>query len=319
MSAPRRGSMGFYPRVRARGIRVTIKSWPEVSLTTPKLLGFVGYKAFMCSALLLDSYEKSPTYGKEVVKACTVLEVPPLFIAGIKLYGINNGRLVNLTTIFAEKILEKISKYYSFKNKKLIDIDSFKNQIAEIRVIACTQPYLTTIGKKKPEIFEIKVGGEPLKALEYAQSILGKELRIEDVFSEGEYVDVIGVTKGKGFQGVVKRFGVKILPRWHKHRKGYRKVGSIGPIKPTLMRFVPRPGQMGFHRRTIYNNKIIMIGKDPSIINKRGGIPHYGIIKNPFILLLGSVMGPPKRVIFLRSPIRPPKHPRSYKLIQIIK
>jgi large subunit ribosomal protein L3 len=319
MGAPRRGSMGFYPRVRAKSIRVTVKSWPKISLTTPKLLGFVGYKAFMCSVLLLDSYEKSPTYGKEVVKACTVIEVPPLFIAGIKLYGNRYGRLVNLTTIFTEKIPEKISKYYKFKNKKPINVDSLKNHIAEVRVIACTQPYLTTIGKKKPEIFEIKVGGEPVKALEYAQSVLGKEVKIDEVFNEGEYIDIIGITKGKGFQGVVKRFGVKILPRWHKHRKGYRKVGSIGPIEPTLMRFVPRAGQMGFHKRTIYNKKIILLGKDPSIINKKGGIPHYGIIKNSFILLLGSVMGPPKRVIFLRAPIKPPKHARSYKLIQIIK
>jgi Ribosomal protein L3 len=255
MSSPRRGSMGFYPRVRARSIRVTVKTWPKINLSEPKLLGFVGYKAFMCSALLLDSYEKSPTYGKEVVKACTVLEVPPLFIAGIKLYGSNQGRLINLTTIYAEKIPDKISKHYAFKNKIPPNIDQFKDRITEVRVIACTQPYLTTIGKKKPEVFEIKVGGDPIKALEYTQNILGKEISIEEVFNEGDYIDIIGVTKGKGFQGVVKRFGVKILPKWHKHRKGYRKVGSIGPIKPTLMRFVPRAGQMGFHRRTIYNKK----------------------------------------------------------------
>jgi len=317
MSSPKRGSMSFYPRVRAKSLRITVKSWPAVN--EPVLLGFPAYKAFMCSAILLDNYEKSPTFGKEIIKACTILETPPIFIVGLKFYTKQGSYLKSLTTIFTDNIPDKIKKHIKivFRSKKTInDVEQIKDKIVEIRALALTQPFLTSLGKKKPEIYEIKIGGDTSKAIEYGKSILGKEISIDEVFKELQVVDIIGVTKGKGFQGVVKRFGVKILPKWHKHRKGSRKVGSIGPIEPTLMRFVPRPGQMGFHRRTEYNKQIIQISKEP--INKKGGIPHYGIIKNHCIVLLGSVMGPPKRPVFLRYPIRGIKKIKTFKLIKLL-
>jgi len=318
MSSPRRGSMGFYPRVRARSIRVRIKSWPNYN--EPILLGFPAYKVGMISSILLDSYEKSHMFGKEVIKACTVLEAPPIFVLALKLYQKTFEGLKSLTTIVANNIPEKISKYMDFPNKgkTLEEIDSYINKTNEIRAIVATQPYLTGIGKKKPDIFEIKIGGDLNSALSYARNILGKEVKVKEVLKESSLVDIIGVTKGKGFQGVVKRFGVKILPKWHKHRKGSRKVGSIGPIEPTLMRFVPRPGQMGFHRRTEYNKLIISIGEDPNQINPKGGFPHYGLIKTNYILLYGSVMGPPKRIIFLRYPIRPPERIWKYQLVKAV-
>lgn len=312
--------MGFYPRVRAESIRVTVKSWPKVEVS--KLLGFPAFKVGMLSLHLLDSYEKSPLYGKEVVKACTVLEVPPVFILGLKLYRKEIASLKSLATIFSKEIPDKLKRYvdkFARSEKDVSYIDEVKEKISEIRAIIATQPFLTGIGKKKPDIFEVKIGGPLDNAIEYSKNILGKQISVKDVFNEGMLVDVIGVTKGKGFQGVVKRFGVKILPRWHKHRKGSRKVGSIGPIEPTLMRYVPRPGQMGFHRRTEYNKQIIMIGEDPSQINPKGGFKHYGMVRNNFILLLGSVMGPPKRLLFLRYPIRPHKKVWKYQLLKIEK
>jgi large subunit ribosomal protein L3 len=78
-------------------------------------------------------------------------------------------------------------------------------------------------------------------------------------------VDTIAITKGKGIQGPVKRWGIKRLP--HKSRKTVRGVGSIGPWTPgTVMYSVPRAGQMGFHQRTEYNKQILKIGDD--IINR---------------------------------------------------
>lgn len=320
MSSPRKGSMGFYPRVRAKSIRVSVKSWP-LYLQEAKLLGFPAFKAYTAQAVLTDLTEKSHMYGKEVVKTCTVLECPDIYIVGLKLYSYQNGALQNLTTLYSTEIPEKVMQYYKNilkSNKTINDIDRIKDKISEVRAIAATQPYLTTIGKKVPDLLEIKIAGNVESAIEYGKSLLGKPLSVDSVFKELQLVDIIGVTKGKGFQGVIKRFGVKELPRWHKHRKGSRKVGSIGPIDPTLMRFVPRPGKMGFHRRTEYNKQILKIDGNSTLVNPKGGIKHYGLIKNKYVILSGSVMGPPKRFIFLRYPIRPLKKVKNFRFERLL-
>ncbi|MEM0001423.1 MAG: 50S ribosomal protein L3, partial [Desulfurococcaceae archaeon] len=123
---------------------------------------------------------------------------------------------------------------YGFKFVAESSEDEFKKtlsgDIVDVRAIVTTIPVLSGIGKKKPEILEIKIHGKTIdERIEYAKSILGSYLTPSDVFMEGQFVDVIGVTKGHGFQGVIKRFGVKELPRWHKHRKGSRKIGTRGP------------------------------------------------------------------------------------------
>lgn len=179
-------------------------------------------------------------------------------------------------------------------------------ELADIRVIASTIPVLSGIGKKKPEIVEIKIGGGTFEErLAYAEKLLGSYVTVEQVFREGQFIDVIGVTKGKGFQGVIKRFGVKELPRWHKHRKGSRKIGSRSPGFGTMSE-TPQPGQMGFHRRTEYNKRIIKIGMNGWEITPKGGFLGYGIVYGPYIMLHGSVIGPRKRLLVLRHPIRPP-------------
>lgn len=81
-------------------------------------------------------------------------------------------------------------------------------------------------------------------------------------------MDVLAITKGKGFQGPVKRWGVKILPR--KSRKTKRGVAVIGPWHPTRVLYtVPRAGQMGYFQRTEYNKRILKIGADGKEITPR--------------------------------------------------
>lgn len=186
--------------------------------------------------------------------------------------------------------------------------DLLSEDLDDIRVIVSTIPVITGIGKKKPEIIEIKIGGGRCfeDRLEYAKKILGSTVTVFDVFKPGQFVDVIGVTKGKGFQGVIKRFGVKELPRWHKHRKGSRKVGARSPGIGTLST-VPQPGQMGFHRRTEYNKRIIGMGENGLEVTPSGGFVGYGIVKTHYVMLYGTVIGPRKRLIVLRHPIRPPE------------
>ncbi|MEM0361692.1 MAG: 50S ribosomal protein L3 [Sulfolobales archaeon] len=314
-SAPRRGSLAFRPRKRASRLIPRVRVWPEVSLDSPRMLGFIGYKAGMTHALIIDDSPNSLTSGREVVIPVTVLETPPLIPLAVRAYS-NIGMWGSQT--FCEgwveppKDLELWRKIPNLKvgdlDKKLSLIKDHIELINRISVIVATQPKLTGgLSKKKPDLLEIKIGGGDITAqLEYAVSILGKEVRISDVFNEGQFVDIIGVTKGKGFQGVIKRFGVKELPRWHKHRKGSRRVGSRGPTIGALST-VPQAGQLGFHRRTEYNKRIIKIGSNWYEVVPSGGFPHYGIIRSDYVLIKGSVMGPPKRPLILRYPVRPPK------------
>merc|ERR1719410_277720 len=133
-------------------------------------------------------------------------------------------------------------------------------------------------------------------------------------------MDIIGVTKGHGFKGVTSRWHTKKLPR--KTHKGLRKVACIGAWHPSRIQYtVPRAGQKGYHRRTEINKKIYRIGegykmKDGKLvknnaatdydlsdksINPMGGFPHYGEVKQDFIMLKGCCIGPKKRVLTLRK------------------
>ena len=276
-------------------------------------MGFAAYKAGMTHAVVIEDKPTSPFYGREVVRAVTILDAPPLFVYGIRLYSSTPYGLKSIFEVLADNLPKDLArktlppKSYN-KEEKIARAQQLLSEVAEVRVLACTQPRLSGLRRKTPEIMEIKVAAKSIKeAWKYALSILGKEVKVSDVFREGQYVDVISITKGKGFQGVVKRYGVKIMPRWHKHHKGHRRTGTVSPQKPDMMYSVPRPGQLGFHQRTEYNKRIIKIGEDGLSVTVKGGFVSYGIVRGPYIVLLGSVPGPKGRLVRLRFPIRPPK------------
>ena len=72
-----------------------------------------------------------------------------------------------------------------------------------------------------------------------------------------------------------------------------------------VMYRVAHAGKMGHHQRTEYNKWIIKIGEKGEDVNVKGGFIRYGIVKNPYILLKGSIAGPKKRLIRLNGAIRP--------------
>jgi large subunit ribosomal protein L3 len=181
------------------------------------------------------------------------------------------------------------------------------DSLVEIRMLIHTQPRLAGVPKKKPDITEYKVGAPSVReAFEYAQSILGTDVRVADILDEGILVDSIAVTKGHGFQGPVRRWGVRILQ--HKSRKTKRGVGCIGPWTPSNIRYsVPRPGQTGFHTRTSFNNKVLKMGERGEEITPSGGFVNYGVIRGDYIMLHGSIPGTVKRPVRFRFAIRPKK------------
>jgi large subunit ribosomal protein L3 len=96
------------------------------------------------------------------------------------------------------------------------------------------------------------------------------------------------------------------LPR--KNSKIKRAVACIGPWHPARVLYtVPRPGQLGYHQRTEHRKRIMLIGENEEEINPKGGFIRYGMIKGDYLLILGSVPGPKKRLIRIRKTIRPLK------------
>ena len=188
-------------------------------------------------------------------------------------------------------------------------LDRFVDRIHQLRVIAATQPHKAGVSKKNADILEIAIGGGSIPdQLEYAKGLFGERKGISDIFKLGETIDIIGVTKGKGFQGPVKRWGVRILQR--KSRKTKRGVASIGPWKPRrVMPGVPRAGQMGLHNRMERNKRILLMGSDFKRVTPAGGFKSYGNLQGDYVLLKGSVMGPAKRLITLRKASRRLKNP----------
>ena len=332
--APRRGSLGLRPRKRASRLVPRVKSWPEVVSENPLPLAFLAYKAGMTHAFIIDDTPGSMTHGREIFVPVTVLEAPPMVAVALRVYGYDPNigfytlgeawaqpeTLINQYKLDINRAIPRLR--FPDTEKAVKRLEEKLNDIYDVRIIAATQPRLVGgLSKKKPDLIEIKIGGG--KSLEerfnYATKILGGEIKITDVFKEGQLVDVIAVTRGKGFQGVIKRFGVKELPRWHKHRKGSRSgPGTRGPATTFSWSEVPQPGQMGYHRRTEYNKRIIKIGENGLEVTPAGGFLHYGIVRSTYVLLAGSVPGTPKRPIVLRHPVRPTWTPEAPPRITFI-
>jgi len=322
---PRRGSLAYSPRKRARSVVPRIKKWPKDSEV--RMLGFAGYKAGMTHVLMIDD-RPGLTNGKEIFMPVTVVEVPPLFVYGIRAYRKGYLGLETATEVWFHGLNEHVRRRIRTLPKNY-DEDAFRERLAtledlindgevvDLRLLVHTQPWLIGL-KKKPEVMEYAIGGDDVRAkFEYAREKIGKELRAGEVLHEGELVDVAAVTKGKGTQGPVRRWGIRV--QFHKAQRAGkgRHVGNLGPWHPTrVMWTVPQAGQMGFHHRTEFNKRLIAIGENGKLrlgegkeidVTPKGGFPHYGIVKSDFLMIQGSVPGSFKRIIRIRPAIRPPK------------
>jgi large subunit ribosomal protein L3 len=304
---PRRGSLAFWPRKRARRIYPRVNTYPETE--KPKILLFAGYKAGMLTVIAKDNRKGFPTYGEEIALPATLVECPPLRVLAIRAYKQTTKGLRIFTEAWTSNLPQNLERKLKVKPnaENLKSIETNLENLAEIRLIVCTRPELSGVGKKTPEIFEIGVGGKNLKEkYEFAKSMLGKDVSIKDVLREGELVDVIAVTKGKGTAGPVKRFGVKIQTR--KAAQKRRHVGSLGAERPgKVLWTVPMAGQLGFQVRTELNKRILKIGEGKEVTPK-GGIKRYGIIKSAYVLIEGSIPGAKKRLVMLRYALRPSKY-----------
>ena len=328
-NAPRKGSMAFYPRVRAKKETPSLKAIGEEA----KAFSFLGYKVGMTQVAGKNAHKGSPGFGQEVTIPVTIIECPAVKVLAIRAYKKGELGLEVLGDIVSEtadkelerkiKGIKKTGKKKEGKEtktegkekvkkdeKKKLGIADFEKEMEKIEyftLIVYTQPKSIKL-KKKPDVSEINIGGKKEEQLNYAKEILGKEITIEDVVQEGNFLDFKAVTKGKGFQGVIKRSNVKMQ---RPKAKKQRIVGSISPWHPaTVMYTVARAGQMGYHNRTEYNKKILRISDKIEDVNGTTGYTGYGNVKGKYLIIAGSVPGPSKRCIAFRKSYRPEQQRR---------
>jgi large subunit ribosomal protein L3 len=313
--APKRGSLAYLPRGRASRWVGRIRNWPEVE-EGPRLLAFAGFKAGMTYALAIDSRQGSLTFGKEVVIPLTTLEAPPMLACALRAYTKDYKGLRTFGEAWMEQLPKDFERVISVPEKfpteeGLKKIEGGLEKIGDLRLLMATQPRLAKHGVKAPELVEVRVGGGSIKdRFEYGKKLIGQEVKVSDFVKEGQAVDAIGITKGKGIQGPVKRWGIR--RKIHKARKTVRQVGSIGGWTPHYVMYsVPRAGQMGFHQRTEYNKIVMKVGNNGSEITPKGGFLRYGIINSDYVALKGSVPGTRNRLVLMRLAVRPPPEAKA--------
>ena len=308
-SAPRRGSLAYLPRGRAKSFEARIRAWPKVNSEEPKLLVHAGFKAGCVQIVNIDDREKTPNYGKQLVSLGTVIVTPPILIVGIRGYSKDQDGKHAQFDLYADNLPKNISQLFKLKNKEALLEYSEKTfkKIKEIYALIVVIPRNAGLEQKKPYVFEAAVkGGDVKKQFTFVKDLLGKEVKIDQVFESGDTVDTAAITKGKGWEGPITRWGVK--RKQHKSRKSVREVGSLGPISPQYVMYtVPRAGQRGLHQRTENDKRIMVMDNTENIkyeINPKGGFKHFGNVNGDFIIVRGSVPGTYKRLIKLRTQIR---------------
>ncbi len=299
---PRSGSMQFWPRVIAKREYARLRT--PTTQKDAKPATFPGYKVGMTHIMITDGRKNSPTKGSELSWPVTVIECPPVKVMAIRFYkNAYEGKEV-IADVYADKHEKDLSRKLVVQKKH----KSMPAEFDDVKILVHTKPAETGIGKKKPEVFEISLGGKKEDKLAFAKEHLGKEMKIQDVFKEGNQVDIHGVTKGKGYQGPIKRFGIGI--RQHKSEKTKRGPGSLGGWvgQGHVMYRVAHAGKMGYHQRTELNKQILKVSDKPEEINVKGGYKNYGEVKSTYILVKGSTIGPSNRMIILTASKRPTRN-----------
>lgn len=304
----------------------------------------MGYKAGMTHVVrYMEKREGKKTIKKDIVEPVTVVETPPMKVVGLVGYIETPRGLRALATVWAQNlpagVIRRFYKNYYISKKKAFtnyakryaedanskkhvnrDINRVKKYCSVVRVLCATQVEKCKLRQKKAHLMEIQVNGGAVGAkVDWAVERFENEVAVGEVFADNEMVDTIS-TRGKGTQGVIKRFGVTRLPR--KTRRGLRKVACIGAWHPSAVKWtVARTGNLGYYHRTQINQKVYRVGAgavrginnnasteaDAHVknITPLGGFPHYGVVNEDFLLLRGNVMGPRKRQVTIIKTLIP--------------
>ena len=343
---PRSGNLGYMPKRRTKHTKGTIRAFPKDDKNKPvHLTAFMGYKAGMTHVVrYFEKKEGKKTIKRDIVEPCTIIETPPMKVVGMVGYIDTPRGLRALTTVWDQNLPQGVirrfyknyycSKKRAFANyakkydekadsKKHVnrDIQRIRKYCCVVRAVCATQIEKCKLRQRKAHVMEVQVnGGTVSQKVDWTVSKFENEISVGEVFQNNDMCDTIAITRGKGTQGVIKRFGVSRLPC--KTRRGNRKVACIGAWHPSAVKWtVARAGNLGYYHRTQINNKIYRVGAgavrgitnnastetDPHIknITPIGGFPHYGVVNEDFVMIRGCVAGPKKRQITLRKSLIP--------------
>jgi len=295
-------------------------TWPDDD-GQPGLQGFAGYKAGMTHVVLINDEPDSPREGMEETVPVTVVETPPMRAVALRAYEDTPYGNRPLTEVWADEFHAELDRTLDLPEDH--DADAARadvqnalesGDLADVRAITHTVPdELSNVPKKQPDVMETRVGGGSLsERVDFGLELVedGGDHAMTDVFRAGEYMDVSGITKGKGTQGPVKRWGVQKRKGKHKRQGWRRRIGNLGPWNPSRVRStVPQQGQTGYHQRTELNKRLIDLGDDDEA-SVDGGFVNYGEVDGPYTLVKGSVPGPDKRLVRFRPAVRPADQPR---------
>ncbi len=204
------------------------------------------------------------------------------------------GKKIGMTQVFA-------------KNGELVPVTVIKvedNKVLQVKTIETDGYNAIQLGvqdKKekntsKPELGHAKKAGTIGKRFKkeirldestIANYEMGQTLSV-DMFEAGEFIDVQGTTKGKGFQGVIKRHGQSRGPMSHGSRY-HRRPGSMGAVAPAVFKGKNLPGHMGHETVTVQNLEIVMVNLEENVILVKGNVPGG---KNSFIVVKSAIKKP---------------------------
>src|SRR3954466_11400992 len=187
------------------------------------------------------------------------------------------GRKVGMTQVFAENgDLIPVTVIEATPNvvlqKKTVETDGYEAiQIGfeDKRDKLANKPEKGHVAKANttPKRFIREFSGVDVTGYE-----VGQEVKV-DIFAAGDVVDVTGISKGKGFQGVIKRHGQSRGPMAHGSRY-HRRPGSMGPVAPNrVFKQKKLPGQMGGNTVTIQNLTIVKVDAERNLLLIKGNVP----------------------------------------------
>jgi large subunit ribosomal protein L3 len=231
----------------------------------------------MTHAFVVDKRAKSTTSGMEVQTPVTVVEVPPMKIAAVRFYESDILGLRTAGEVWAADVDPLLDRRVNVPKRAAPDFSRFDNiDVDDVRVLAYTQPKLVSgVPKKVPDLMELRIGGGSIsERIEYAKTILGTEVTVTDFAPEGAIIDVIAITKGKGFQGAIKRLGQHRGPMKH-GSKFHRHQGSNGACSSPSRVFKGKgmPGQMGGKKATVRNLEVVRVDADKNLLLIKGAVP----------------------------------------------
>lgn len=312
---PRKGSLQFWPRKRINKFLPRV-NWSAIE-SGKGLKGFIAYKAGMVSVEVKDTTPSSMTKDKKIIIPATVLECPKMKIFSVRFH--KDGLVKK--DVLSEQLDKELKKKVKVPKQNKTKLDSVKlSDYDNVSVIVYSVVKKTGL-KKKPDLAEVGIVGDSVdEKLKFVRENLNKELSINDFFASGEVIDLRGLTKGKGLQGPVRRFGITL--KSHKSEKGVRRPGSLAPWHPARVTFrTPMAGQLGKFTRVHYNQKIISLGKAEELKESLKAIKNYGDVKTDYVIVAGSVQGVPKRQILITSTLRTSKmqKKKNYEFLGVLR